>query len=471
MPELKLYNTASRKKETFTSETSGLVRLYCCGPTVYNYPHIGNLRTYIFEDWLRRVLEYLDYRVEHVVNITDVGHMTSDGDAGEDKMEVGARREGKTAWDIAREYEQAFWKDWEDLQLLAPTQRPRATDHIADQIELIQRLGKKGCVYLLEDGLYFDTASFPAYAEFARLKLDGQETGERSSVSQEKRNPWDFALWKFTPVHQKRDMEWGSPWGKGFPGWHLECSAMALKHLGETLDIHCGGTDHIAVHHSNEIAQSESATGKPFARFWLHGGWLMDHSESPGLKMSKSSGSFLRLQTLRDKGYSPIDYKYLCLSAHYRSNLAFSWNSLEAARTGLKRLRQRVRPLIRYSEPLRSEKSLYWNSQFLQACCDDLNLPQALAVLHRLLQDPQLMPGEKGSLAEQFDAILGLQLAPQGENKPGLPLRELLNLIGIRRKARAEKKFAKADAIRRNLWGKGYTLKDGPRGTNWNPAL
>ncbi|HLP41986.1 MAG TPA: cysteine--tRNA ligase, partial [Fibrobacteria bacterium] len=317
-PILSLYNTASRKQELFETLQPGVVRMYCCGPTVYHFAHIGNLRTYVFEDLLRRTLDYAGYASNHIVNITDVGHLTSDADTGEDKMEKGAAREGKSVWEIADFYTAAFMKDWERLNIVAPSKWTRATDHIPEQIALVEELERKGFTYTIEgDGIYFDTAKFPRYGDFAGLDIQGMQAGARVAVSEGKKSPTDFSLWKFSPKDKRRAMEWDSPWGRGFPGWHIECSAMAMRHLGETLDIHCGGTDHIRVHHTNEIAQSEAATGKPFARFWMHGGWLLEAptAESGGGKMSKSSGEFVTLDVLLQKGYGPMDYRYFCLSA------------------------------------------------------------------------------------------------------------------------------------------------------------
>jgi len=325
--DLLLYNSASRKKEIFKPIHPGKVNIYCCGPTVYNYAHIGNLRTYIFEDFLRRTLEYLGYRIKHVVNITDVGHLTSNADTGEDKLEKGALRENKTVWEIAELYTRDFLKDWTRLNLLEPSLWPKASDHIQEQISLVKTLQEKGYCYIIQDGVYFDTSKFSRYTDFAKLDILGQEAGVRVSLTPAKRNPADFALWKFSEKKVKRAMEWDSPWGIGFPGWHLECSAMAMKHLGETLDIHCGGTDHLRVHHTNEIAQSECATEKHFVNYWIHGGWLLESQDEKKGKMSKSKGEFIRLESLIENGFDPLDYRYFCMTSHYRNYLNFSWGS------------------------------------------------------------------------------------------------------------------------------------------------
>jgi cysteinyl-tRNA synthetase len=472
--QLHLYNTATRHKEAFESLTPGLVKMYCCGPTVYHFAHIGNLRTYVFEDLLRRTLESLGYEVRHVVNITDVGHLTSDADTGEDKMEKGARREGKSAWEIAEYYTKAFLRDWKALNLLPPTEWPRATAHITEQIELIRELERKGYAYAVStDGIYFDTAKFPRYPDFAGLDIDGIQAGARVAVTEGKRNPTDFALWKFSPPDARRQMEWDSPWGRGFPGWHVECSAMAMKILGETLDIHCGGVDHIRVHHTNEIAQSECATGKPFARFWSHGGWLLEAPDESGGggKMSKSAGEFVTLDVLIQQGYAPMDYRYFCLTAHYRNYLNFSHAGLDSARDSLRNLRKRTDPLIGKAVPVRSDRGQEWRNRFLEAVCDDLNFPQALGILNLMLKDPDVLEGEKAGLIAEWDRLLGLRLT-QGEQIETVDLPgDLKLLLTERSEARKRRDWARSDAIRDQLRARGFVLKDNPDGTvNWGTA-
>lgn len=466
--QLSLYNTAARAKQPFEPLTPGVVKLYCCGPTVYHFAHIGNLRTYVFEDLLRRTLESLNCEVRHVVNITDVGHLTSDADTGEDKMEKGARREGKTAWDIAEFYTQAFQKDWKALNLLEPTEWPRATVYIPEQIELIQQLEAKGYTYLVEnDGVYFDTSKFPRYPEFAHLDIEGMQAGARVTVNEGKRSPTDFALWKFSPLDAQRMMEWESPWGRGFPGWHVECSAMAMKLLGETLDIHCGGADHIRVHHTNEIAQSECATGKLFSRFWLHGGWLLEAPDESGKggKMSKSAGEFVTLDVLIGQGYSAMDYRYFCLTAHYRNYLNFSYTGLDTARDSLRNLRKRIEPLIGKVVPVRSDVGGEWRTRFLQAAYDDLNFPQALGVLNLMLKDPDVLEGEKAALVTEFDKLLGLRLM-EVEKTEAVPLpTDLLSLLPERVEARRQKDWKRSDEIRNLFKDRGFVLKDNPDGS------
>jgi cysteinyl-tRNA synthetase len=340
---LTLYDNYARALRKFEPLRAGdRVGMYTCGPTVYDYQHIGNYRTFLFEDTLRRVLEWNGFSVTHVMNVTDVGHLVSDADTGEDKMEKGARRTGKTAWEIAALYTDAFLADLKLLNIEDPTILCRATDHIADQIAFIADIEKNGYTYRTSDGIYFDTSKQSDYGHLARLDIEGLEAGKRIDVG-EKRHPTDFALWKFSPPGEKRQMEWDSPWGRGFPGWHIECSAMAQRYLGDFFDIHCGGEDHIPVHHTNEIAQTEARVGTHLANFWLHGYFLL----MKDAKMAKSAGEFLRLQSLIDRGYDPLAYRYLCLTGHYRSQLNFTWEALDAAATGLERMRQGVLHIAR----------------------------------------------------------------------------------------------------------------------------
>jgi cysteinyl-tRNA synthetase len=383
-------------------------------------------------------------------------------------MEKGARREGKSAWDIAEYYTQAFQKDWKALRLLEPTAWPRATAHIAEQIALIQELEKKDYTYTVpNDGIYFDTAKFPRYPDFAKLDIEGLQAGARVAVTEGKRNPTDFALWKFSPSDAQRQMEWDSPWGRGFPGWHVECSAMAMKLLGETLDIHCGGADHIRVHHTNEIAQSECATGKPFARFWLHGGWLLEAPDGDGKggKMSKSAGEFVTLDVLVKQGYSPMDYRYFCLTAHYRNYLNFSHAGLDSARDSLRNLRKRTDPLIGKATPIRSDRGLEWRTKFLESVCDDLNFPQALGILNLALKDPDVLEGEKAGLIVEWDRLLGLGLT-EAETSEAVELPDdLKSLLTERAEARKNKDWKRSDAIRDQFRDRGFVLKDNPDGS------
>jgi len=457
-----LYNTLTKKKEelkTIVPESAGI---YTCGPTVYNYAHIGNMRTYIFEDTLKRVLLFLGFRVTHVMNVTDVGHLVSDSDEGEDKMEVGAAREGKSAWEIARFYTEAFFQDFSQLNCLMPDIVAKATDHIEDMIILIRKIEEKGLAYKTSDGIYFDTSKFPDYGILAgKSYFEGIRAGARIECSKEKRNPTDFALWKFSPAHKKRQMEWNSPWGKGFPGWHIECSAMSMKYLGENFDIHCGGVDHIPVHHTNEIAQAEAATGKKFVNYWLHGEFLvMPKSE----KMAKSADNFITVSRLKEKGLHPLAYRYFCHSAHYRKQLEFSWEALESAQKSLDHLKDIVLNLRRNGERTDIKDNRYYLA-IKNAIEDDLNIPRVLSSLWEALRDEKMLDEEKYFLVTEADRVLGLNLTK--ENEIAELKSEHLSLIREREEAREKKDFKKADAIRRKLAEEGIILQDTPRGTIW----
>jgi cysteinyl-tRNA synthetase len=463
--ELRLYNTLGRKKEAFRPLKDGEAGIYTCGPTVYNYAHIGNMRTYVFEDTLVRSLKCLGYRVKRVMNVTDVGHLVSDADEGEDKMEVGARREGKSAWDIARFYTEAFFKDYKALNCLMPDILCPATEYIKEMTGLILALEKKGFVYRIGDGVYFDTASFPEYGRLAgQGHMDGILEGARVEANAEKRHPADFALWKFCAPGEKRQMEWDSPWGRGFPGWHIECSAMAMKHLGETIDIHCGGEDHVAIHHTNEIAQSEAASGKPFARYWLHARFLVMGNTG---KMSKSAGGFLTVETLKEKGFDPLAYRYFCFSAGYRKQLEFTWEALDAAARTLDSLRGIAAKLAGEAggKPAGADRSSAHYARFAEALADDLNMPQAVAALWEVLRGGGLKPEEKLALALAMDEVLGLDIgrAPEGESLPP----ELLALVEERQLARKNKDFKRSDELREALLEKGVLVEDTSKGARW----
>ncbi|WP_419343838.1 cysteine--tRNA ligase [Achromobacter sp. PD1] len=450
---LALYDTWSRTVRPFTTIHAGHVGMYCCGPTVYDHAHIGNLRTYVFEDILRRVLIRNGYEVRHVVNITDVGHLTSDADEGEDKMEKGSRRTGESAYAIAQRYTEAFVADWHALNLLEPTVWCRATDHIAEQIAFIGELDRSGYVYRTDDGLYFDTSKQDDYGFLARLDRAGLQAGKRVALGA-KRNITDFALWKFSPEGVARQMEWDSPWGHGFPGWHIECSAMSAKHLGIWFDIHCGGEDHIAVHHSNEIAQTQAAYGTRLANFWIHGHFLTLNADS---KMSKSSGDFVRLQTLRSRNIDPLAYRYLCMTAHYRSKLHFSWASLGAAQTALNRLRQLYSG---WSDGGGIDPD--FAARFNAELNDDLNLPRALAVLWELVKS-ELPPATLKATVDSFDLVLGLGLRDWRPVASDIP-ESIRALLSERAQAREAKNWAKADEIRKVLNTQGWRVEDGNDG-------
>ena len=481
-PRLHLYNTATRAVEPFEPLHSP-VGMYCCGPTVYNYAHIGNLRSYIFEDVLKRALTAFGFTVKHVVNITDVGHLTSDADSGDDKMEKGAAREGKSVWDIAKFYTDAFMRNIKDLNILPANVWPKATDHIADMIAMVSRIEQRGFTYKTGDGIYFDTTKFPEYANFARLDAESIMAGARVEMG-DKRNPMDFALWKFSPKDAKRQMEWQSPWGMGFPGWHIECSAMSLKYLPQPLDIHCGGIDHVRVHHTNEIAQVEAATGKPFVKHWLHGEFLVMDTG----KMAKSAGNFITLDTLVEQGINPVAYRLFCFSAHYRSPLTFSWDGIKAAAQSLKNLKKLAADATEACAPASVDEKMVdaLLGGFWSAIAEDLNMPRAMAALYEVLRDQSAGKREKYVAVMQADAVLALDLfAPESEGfvrevtgADGRKIRivaarqlandradEIVRKVRDRRAARAEKRFADADAVRNELKSANIEIKDLPDGT------
>lgn len=461
--KLYLYNTLTRKKAEFQPLFPDYVGLYTCGPTVYNYAHIGNLRTYIFEDILKRVLRFNGYTVRHVMNITDVGHLTGDRDMGEDKLEKGAAREGRSAWDIAEMYTRAFKGDMTRLNLTDPDIWCKATDTIPEQIALIQTLEEKGYTYATSDGIYFDTARFENYTKLSHQNLEALQEGARVERNPEKRNPTDFALWKFSPKDEKRQMEWPSPWGVGFPGWHIECSAMSMKFLGDHLDIHCGGTDHIDVHHTNEIAQSEAATGKPFFRFWMHGAFL---NIAGGKKMAKSAGNFLTIQhTLIDQGIDPLAYRYAAFQTHYRNPMEYSDEAIQAAQNGLAHLRNQVRHIkdvcSNAVEMAHDDAADALKARFIEALNDDLNMPRAMAVVQEVLKS-DMLPSSRLKLVLEFDAVLGFELDRVGEAS-ALP-RDVQEKADAREKARREKNWALSDQLRDELQDLGYVVQDGKDG-------
>lgn len=455
--DLYLYNTLTRRKEIFQPLQPPEVGLYTCGPTVYNYAHIGNLRTYIFEDVLKRVLIFNGLRVKHVMNITDVGHLTGDRDMGEDKLEKGAKQEGKSAWDIAEYYADAFKKDLNDLNILPPDIWCKATETIDDQIALIEKLETGGYTYPTSDGIYFDTSKFEGYTKLSHQDLEALQEGARVERNPEKRNPTDFALWKFSPKDVQRQMEWESPWGKGFPGWHIECSAMSMKFLGDMLDIHCGGTDHVDVHHTNEIAQSEAATGKPFFKFWMHGAFLII---TGGKKMAKSEGNFLTLASaFSQKGIDPLAYRFAAFQTHYRKPMEYSAETVEAAQNGYQHLRNQVRTLLETAQPADVDQS--YSERFRQTVNNDLNMPQAMAMVQELLKS-DLAVGVKLSTLFEFDRVLGLNLADVGAEDV-LPA-EIQELVDARQKARKEKNWSQSDLLRDEIQALGYAVQDTPQG-------
>jgi len=467
---MKLYNTLTRQLEPLKPLHPPEVTVYTCGPTVYDYAHIGHWFTYIRWDTLIRTLRASGLQPKWVMNITDVGHLVSDADDGEDKLEKGARREGKTAWEVAEFYTNDFLREMSELHIRTPNFLTKATEHIAEQIELVQKLETKGYTYVIDDGVYYDTSKFSKYADFAKLDLEEQQAGARVEYNQQKRNPTDFALWKFSPKDQKRDMEWDSPWGKGFPGWHIECSAMSMKYLGETLDIHTGGIDHIPVHHTNEIAQSEAVTGKPFANMWLHS----NHVLIEGEKISKSLGNSIRLQDITAKGISLDAFRLHVLESHYRSQSKFSWKSLESSQSALSNIRKDFSWI--YQSGVLCDTQLEGLADSLEkgmediitALENDLSTPKAIAILHELAGGFALLPASQldiptvENFANFINATLGLNILEKFE----LP-EEQHSLLTKRAQARDSKDWEKSDKLRDQLMEQGIGLRDTPQGTIW----
>ncbi len=458
--DIRLYNTKSKSVEDFEPIKKGEVSIYSCGPTVYHFQHLGNMRAVVFADTLRRMFVSAHYNVKHIINITDVGHLTgdNDGDAdtGEDRIEKGARREGKSVWDIAKMYTDAYFKDLELLNVpLKDFTFPRATDHIAEQIALIRALEDKGYTYKITDGIYFDTSKFKEYGDFAHLDIEGLKSGARVEENKEKRNITDFALWKFSPLDEKRQMEWESPWGRGFPGWHIECSAMSMKYLGHHFDIHTGGIEHIPIHHTNEIAQSECATGEKYVNYWMHNNHLQDTTG----KMSKSSGDFLTLSTLVEKGYDPIVYRYFLLTAHYRKELSFSFEALDSASIAYKKL-------FNWCGEHKTENGKAneeYKQKFLDSLYDDLGTPSCVALIHDLLKDNSVTDEDKYKTLLSMSAMLGLSL--HLAEKSHVEMRdELKALLDKRETARNEKNYVESDILRDEIEKLGFIVKDTDRG-------
>ena len=465
---MKLYNTLTRKKETF-KPLREVVGLYTCGPTVYNYAHIGNLRSYVFEDVLKRVLLFNGFKVKHVMNITDVGHLTSDADSGEDKMLKGAKRENKTVWEIAEFYTKAFQEDVKKLNILSPDVLCKATEHIKEQIELIKRLEKKKFTYFAGGNVYFDTSKLKDYGKLAQLDLSkkGQSRIEKDKY---KKNQHDFVLWFTRSKFLDQEMKWKSPWGlTGYPGWHIECSAMSMKYLGEQFDLHCGGIDHIYVHHTNEIAQSEAATGKkPWVKYWLHNEFLVlkgDNNSDKSEKMAKSGENFLTLSKLEGDSYAPLDYRYFCLGTHYRKPLMFSYEALEGAKSACKKLMEMVLEVKDSKSKGKEDKSKQkkYLDSFTEEVNDDLNTPKALAVMWEAVKDEHLAESDKYALLLQFDQVLGLGLSEVRQEK--IPV-EVKKLAEERLKARLGKDWKKADLLREKIKKLGYSIGDTETGYN-----
>ena len=459
----------TRKLEEFKPLVPGKVGFYSCGPTVYHYAHIGNLRTMIHNDIMKRMFTENGYDVHHVMNITDVGHLTNDeDDSGEDKMEKGAARENKSVWDVAKFFLDEFLHDFNDLNLLPPTEMPRATNYIQEQIELVQKLETLGYTYEIpNDGIYYDTSKFANYGALTGGSLSGNRAGARVSFNDSKRNPTDFALWKFSPTDAKRQMEWDSPWGVGFPGWHAECSAMSMKLLGNHFDIHTGGEDLSRVHHANEIAQSEPITGAPWVSYWVHFSFLIDKS---GAKMSKSAGEFLGLEAVRKRGYDPMTYRYLITLGHYQTQLAFSFEALESAAAGYKNIVRKIADLMNCDNMGDLDSAVYneWHDKILAPVSDNMKTAESLVVVQDLLKDINVNPATKLALFEFVDRLLGLQFIDRAtklvelerESAPA----EIIALADERATAKANKDWTTADALRAEIDAAGWTVLDGKDG-------
>ena len=477
MPDLKLFNSLTRELEPFKPIREGEARVYTCGPTVYNYPHIGNMRAYVFADTLGRALTFKGFKLKHVINITDVGHLTDDADAGEDKLEKMAAEKAQSIWDIAKHYTEAYWEDIKALNIRQPEHWPIATDYVSQMIAFAESIAEKHC-YELESGLYFDVSTIPEYGGLARAVTDDGEA--RIDEVEGKRNAADFAIWRKTPADETRQMEWDSPWGRGAPGWHLECSVMSEALLGHPFDIHTGGIDHREIHHPNEIAQNQAHGNCDHsgARIWMHNNFLIDRAG----KMSKSSGEFLRLQLLVDKGFHPLAYRMMCLQAHYRSELEFSWDNLLAALTRLKRMviqKEVLNDGAHGNSPENASEippeAQAFIDRFDNAICDDLNTPQALTIVDELLGEKSIWPGHRLLALFKMDEVLGLGFNRFARStlrvrpaSAAIDAEAIGHQLALRAKAKANKDFATSDAIRDELTAKGVEVMDGdPLGWDW----
>jgi cysteinyl-tRNA synthetase len=460
-----LTNSLTRKKEKFEAINPPNVGMYTCGMTVYDYAHIGHGRKYVSDDILKRVLIANGYKVKHVQNVTDVGHLVSDSDEGEDKLEKGAIRQGKTVWEVAEFFTKNFYDSMDELNIIRPDIICKATDHIKEQIEMVGKLMDKGYAYDTPEAVYFDVTKFKKYGEAFGQKLEDKRTAARSEVQtgEHKKHPADFALWfKRVGRFENHTMHWESPWGDGFPGWHIECSAMSTKYLGDQFDIHTGGEDHLSVHHPNEIAQSEAATGKsPFVKYWIHTAFLM----VDGKKMSKSLGNFYTVEDIKKKGFDPLSLRYLYLTAHYRDPLNFTWESLQAAQNALEKLKSQISSLKSQTDrsvlsPEKEKEIEKFRNDFSASVNDDLNTSKALAVLWEVLKS-NIPSGDKYDLALSFDEVLGLKLSESPDNKIKIT-DEIKNLLEKRETLRRDKKFEEADKIRKQIEEAGYAVNDTP---------
>ncbi|MBQ4471649.1 MAG: cysteine--tRNA ligase [Alphaproteobacteria bacterium] len=458
---MKLYNTLTRTLEEFKPITEGKVGMYCCGPTVYSYAHIGNLRTYLNEDFLHRTLVRAGYEVHHVMNITDVGHLTSDEDTGEDKMLKAAEQEKMDVLALARKYEDFFFDEEKDLNIIRPEKVCRATEHVQDMIEFVKKLEEKGLAYVSGGNVYFDTVKFGHYGELSHKDIAGLQHGARVEEDTNKRNPTDFVLWFTSSKFENQVLQWDSPWGRGYPGWHIECSVMSSKYLGEYIDIHCGGIEHIPVHHENEKAQSEGCFGHKWVNYWIHNEWL----QLKGIKMSKSLGNILTVPAIKEKGYNPLAYRYLALTAHYRSALQFTWEALDAAQAAYNNLKARVIEMKKdLSGPVDEAKKVELLGKFDEAIFNDVAVPQALAVMWETVKDSSINNATKWAILSEMDTVLGLKMDEMKE-EAYVPDAEVQALLDARKVARAAKDWAKSDEIRDALKAKGLTVKDLPDGS------
>ncbi len=462
---MKIYNTLTRKVEEFIPINKNIVKMYTCGPTVYHYAHIGNLRSYIMEDILEKTLIYNGYKVDRVMNITDVGHLSSDSDSGEDKMVKSAKEKKKSVLDIAKFYTDAFFKDFEKLNIKKPETIEPATNLISDYIELIKVLIKKGYAYFSNGNVYFDTSKLKDYYVLTNHKEDEMVVGVRQGVEKDpnKKNQADFVLWFTKSKFEDQELKWESPWGLGYPGWHIECSCISMKHLGEYLDIHCGGVDNIFPHHTNEIAQSEAYLGHKWCNYWVH----CEHLNDKNGKMSKSNGDFLTISLLEEKGYNPLSYRLMCLQSHYRKQLIFTFENLDNAEQTYKKLKQKTLSLKKEGA-LDNNKFNYYKNEFLNCINDDMNTSSALTVLYNVLTDNDLNEYTKIELVKSFDEVLSLDLLKKDvhdlDDKTILYIEEKIKL---RSKAKENKDYLTADKIRDELLNKGILLKDTKEGTVW----
>ena len=453
--DIYLYNTLTRKKENFKTIENNKAKIYSCGPTVYNYAHIGNLRAYLFMDTLRRVLKYNNYELTHAMNITDVGHLVSDADEGEDKMLKAARRENKDPFEIANFYMQKFLVDMEKLNIDKPEIICRATEHIKEMEQYVQEIVQHGYTYETKNTIYFDTAKLDKYGLLSNIKTEEQKAGARVDFDEEKKNVTDFALWIKAPENHL--MKWDTFWGKCYPGWHLECSAMSRKYLGENFDIHTGGIDHIPIHHENEIAQSKGATGKMPANYWMHCEFLLVN----GGKMSKSLNNLYTVQDLEEKGFSPLDYRMFNFSSHYRNKINFTFEAMEAAKSALKRLKEGYKLHKEGAANIEEETIAQYEQKFLEAINDDLNMPVAMSVVWEVVRN-QNKSTQLAELLKKFDLVLGLKIDEE-EIKEDLP-QEILELVEQRKIARDNKEWIKSDELRDLIISKGYIVKDSKDG-------